>query len=184
MTLQDLILKLSAFWASRGCLIQQPLDLEVGAGTSHPGNVVSRARARARGTSPTSSRRGGPTMAGSVRIRNRLFKHLQMQVILKPAPDEVQQTLSRQPRGLRHQSAPARHPVRRGQLGIADARRLGHRLAGDARRPGDHAVHLFPAGGRRRSRAGVGGDHLRPRANRDVPAEGRQRLRPRMGRRA
>ena len=36
MTLQDLILKLSAFWASHGCLLQQPLDLEVGAGTSHP----------------------------------------------------------------------------------------------------------------------------------------------------
>ena len=36
MTFQDLILKLSSFWASHGCLLQQPLDLEVGAGTSHP----------------------------------------------------------------------------------------------------------------------------------------------------
>ena len=36
VTFQDLILKLSAFWASHGCLLQQPLDLEVGAGTSHP----------------------------------------------------------------------------------------------------------------------------------------------------
>ena len=40
MTLQDLILKLSAFWASRGCLIQQPLDIEVGAGTSHPETLL------------------------------------------------------------------------------------------------------------------------------------------------
>ena len=36
VTFQDLILKFSAFWASHGCLLQQPLDLEVGAGTSHP----------------------------------------------------------------------------------------------------------------------------------------------------
>ena len=40
MTLQDLILKLSAFWASQGCIIQQPLDLEVGAGTSHPETLL------------------------------------------------------------------------------------------------------------------------------------------------
>jgi len=36
LTFQDLIFKLSSFWASHGCLLQQPLDLEVGAGTSHP----------------------------------------------------------------------------------------------------------------------------------------------------
>jgi len=35
MTFQDLIFKLSEFWASHGCLIQQPIDIEVGAGTSH-----------------------------------------------------------------------------------------------------------------------------------------------------
>ena len=36
MTFQGLILKLSEFWASRGCALQQPLDVEVGAGTMHP----------------------------------------------------------------------------------------------------------------------------------------------------
>ena len=36
MTFQNLILKLSEFWASRGCVLQQPLDVEVGAGTMHP----------------------------------------------------------------------------------------------------------------------------------------------------
>ena len=36
MTLQDLIASLSRFWSSRGCLIHQPLDIEVGAGTMHP----------------------------------------------------------------------------------------------------------------------------------------------------
>ena len=40
MTFQDLILKLQHFWASQGCLIQQPLDLEVGAGTSHPETLL------------------------------------------------------------------------------------------------------------------------------------------------
>ena len=47
VTLQDLILKLSAFWASQGCIIQQPLDLEVGAGTSHPETLLAGARAEA-----------------------------------------------------------------------------------------------------------------------------------------
>ena len=40
MTFQDLILKLQHFWASQGCLIQQPLDVEVGAGTSHPETLL------------------------------------------------------------------------------------------------------------------------------------------------
>jgi glycyl-tRNA synthetase alpha chain len=85
-----LILKLSAFWASRGCLIQQPLDIEVGAGTSHPETVL-----RVLGPQPWNvayvqpSRRPDDGRFGQ--NPNRLFKHLQMQVILKPAPDEVQQ---------------------------------------------------------------------------------------------
>jgi glycyl-tRNA synthetase alpha chain len=36
VTFQDLIFKLSQYWAAQGCLLQQPLDLEVGAGTMHP----------------------------------------------------------------------------------------------------------------------------------------------------
>jgi glycyl-tRNA synthetase alpha chain len=90
VTLQELILKLSAFWAARGCLLQQPLDLEVGAGTSHPETVL-----RVLGPRPWNvayvqpSRRPDDGRFGE--NPNRLFKHLQMQVILKPAPDEVQQ---------------------------------------------------------------------------------------------
>ena len=90
MNLQDLILKLSAYWASRGCLIQQPLDLEVGAGTSHPETLF-----RVLGPRPWNvayvqpSRRPDDGRFGQ--NPNRLFKHLQLQVILKPAPDEVQQ---------------------------------------------------------------------------------------------
>ena len=90
MTLQDLILKLSAFWASQGCIIQQPLDLEVGAGTSHPETLL-----RVLGPKPWNvayvqpSRR--PDDARFGQNPNRVFKHHQFQVILKPAPDEVQQ---------------------------------------------------------------------------------------------
>jgi glycyl-tRNA synthetase alpha chain len=91
MTLQDLILKLSEFWASRGCLVQQPLDLEVGAGTSHPETFL-----RVLGPRPWSvayvqpSRRPDDGRFGE--NPNRLFKHHQFQVILKPAPDDVQQS--------------------------------------------------------------------------------------------
>ena len=90
MTLQDLILRQYAFWASRGCLIQQGLDLEVGAGTSHPETLL-----RVLGPKPWSvayvqpSRRPDDGRFGQ--NPNRLFKHHQLQVILKPSPDEVQQ---------------------------------------------------------------------------------------------
>ena len=90
MTFQDLILKLSEFWAAHGCLIHQPLDLEVGAGTSHPETFL-------RVLGPTHwnvayvqpSRRPDDGRFGE--NPNRLFKHHQFQVILKPSPDEVQQ---------------------------------------------------------------------------------------------
>lgn len=90
MTLQDLIFRLSAFWASKGCLIQQPLDVEVGAGTMHPETFL-----RVLGPEPwrvayvQPSRRPADGRFGE--NPNRLFKHHQFQVILKPAPDAVQQ---------------------------------------------------------------------------------------------
>jgi glycyl-tRNA synthetase alpha chain len=90
VTFQDLILKLSTFWAAHGCLLQQPLDLEVGAGTSHPETLF-----RVLGPKPWSvayvqpSRRPDDGRFGQ--NPNRLFKHHQYQVILKPSPDEVQQ---------------------------------------------------------------------------------------------
>ncbi len=91
MTFQNLILKLSEFWASRGCVLQQPLDLEVGAGTMHPETflrVLGPAHWNVAYVQP--SRRPADGRFGE--NPNRLFKHHQFQVILKPAPDEVQQT--------------------------------------------------------------------------------------------
>jgi glycyl-tRNA synthetase alpha chain len=90
MTFQGLILKLSEFWASRGCALQQPLDVEVGAGTMHPETflrVLGPAHWNVAYVQP--SRRPADGRFGE--NPNRLFKHHQFQVILKPAPDEVQQ---------------------------------------------------------------------------------------------
>ncbi len=90
MTFQNLILKLSEFWAMRGCILQQPLDIEVGAGTMHPETflrVLGPAHWSVAYVQP--SRRPADGRFGE--NPNRLFKHHQFQVILKPAPDEVQQ---------------------------------------------------------------------------------------------
>ena len=89
MTLQDLILKLSDYWASQGCLIQQPMDIELGAGTMNPETFL-----RVLGPSPWNvayvqpSRRPADGRFGE--NPNRLLKHHQFQVVLKPAPDDVQ----------------------------------------------------------------------------------------------
>jgi glycyl-tRNA synthetase alpha chain len=89
VTLQELIFKLSDYWAAQGCLIQQPLDLQIGAGTMHPETFL-----RVLGPQPWSvayvqpSRRPADGRFGE--NPNRLLKHHQFQVILKPAPDDVQ----------------------------------------------------------------------------------------------
>jgi glycyl-tRNA synthetase alpha chain len=89
VTFQDLIFKLSQYWAAQGCLLQQPLDVEVGAGTMHPETflrVLGPAHWNVAYVQP--SRRPADGRFGE--NPNRLFKHHQFQVILKPAPDEVQ----------------------------------------------------------------------------------------------
>jgi glycyl-tRNA synthetase alpha chain len=90
MTFQGLILKLSEFWANHGCALQQPLDVEVGAGTMHPETflrVLGPAHWSVAYVQP--SRRPADGRFGE--NPNRLFKHHQFQVVLKPAPDDVQQ---------------------------------------------------------------------------------------------
>ncbi len=88
-TFQDLILTLQAYWADQGCLILQPYDMEVGAGTSHPATTL-----RALGPSPwraayvQPSRRPKDGRYGE--NPNRLQHYYQYQVILKPSPDDVQ----------------------------------------------------------------------------------------------
>jgi len=86
---QDLILSLSRFWAEQGCVLQQPYDLEVGAGTMHPDTflrVLGPEPWRAAYVQP--SRRPADGRYGDNPFR--LGKHYQLQVVLKPSPDDVQ----------------------------------------------------------------------------------------------
>jgi glycyl-tRNA synthetase alpha chain len=89
ISFQDLILNLSQFWVRQGCVLQQPYDVEVGAGTMHPETFL-----RVLGTSAyrvayaQPSRRPADGRYGE--NPNRLYKHLQFQVILKPSPVDVQ----------------------------------------------------------------------------------------------
>ena len=90
LTFQDLILQLSQFWVKQGCVLQQPYDVEVGAGTMHPETFL-----RVLGPQPyrvgfvQPSRRPADGRYGE--NPNRLYKHTQFQVILKPSPVDVQE---------------------------------------------------------------------------------------------
>ena len=89
LTFQDLILKLSEFWGKQGCVLQQPYDVEVGAGTMHPETflrVLGPQAYRVGFVQP--SRRPADGRYGE--NPNRLYKHTQYQVILKPSPTDVQ----------------------------------------------------------------------------------------------
>ena len=90
LTFQELLFALQRFWAERGCVAQQPYDLEVGAGTMSPDTFL-----RVLGPRPVRiayaqpSRRPADGRYGE--NPNRLFRHTQLQVILKPPPERVQE---------------------------------------------------------------------------------------------
>ncbi len=89
-TFQGLIFALQQYWASHGCVIQQPLDMEVGAGTFHPATFL-----RSIGPEPWNaayvqpSRR--PTDGRYGENPNRLQHYYQFQVVMKPSPLEIQE---------------------------------------------------------------------------------------------
>lgn len=90
MTFQELIFRLQQFWSKHGCLIQQPFDMEVGAGTFHPATFL-----RSLGPEPwraayvQPSRR--PTDGRYGENPNRLQHYYQFQVVIKPSPLDIQQ---------------------------------------------------------------------------------------------
>jgi glycyl-tRNA synthetase alpha chain len=90
LTFQELLFRLQSFWAARGCVLQQPYDVEVGAGTMSPETFL-----RVLGPKPyrvgyaQPSRRPADGRYGE--NPNRLFKHTQFQLILKPPPANVQE---------------------------------------------------------------------------------------------
>ena len=89
MDLQTIILRLQSYWAEQGCLIWQPYDIEKGAGTMNPATFL-----RALGPEPWAvayvepSRRPADGRYGE--NPNRLYQHLQYQVLIKPAPARIQ----------------------------------------------------------------------------------------------
>lgn len=90
MTFQETIRTLEDYWARRGCVIEQPYDSEVGAGTMHPATFL-----RTLGPEPWSaayvqpSRRPADSRYGENPYR--LYRHYQYQVVLKPSPDTIQE---------------------------------------------------------------------------------------------
>jgi glycyl-tRNA synthetase alpha chain len=90
LTFQELLFTLQQFWADRGCVLQQPYDVEVGAGTMSPDTFL-----RVLGPKPVRiayaqpSRRPADGRYGE--NPNRLFRHTQLQVILKPPPERIQE---------------------------------------------------------------------------------------------
>jgi glycyl-tRNA synthetase alpha chain len=90
LTFQELLFTLQRFWADRGCVLQQPYDVEVGAGTMSPDTFL-----RVLGPKPVRiayaqpSRRPADGRYGE--NPNRLFRHTQLQVILKPPPVNIQE---------------------------------------------------------------------------------------------
>ena len=90
LTFQELILKLQTFWADYGCVLQQPYDIEVGAGTMTPETFLRVLGPRPYRTAYLQpSRRPADGRYGE--NPNRLYKHTQLQVILKPPPNDVQE---------------------------------------------------------------------------------------------
>src|SRR6056297_1609168 len=86
---QDIILRLQSYWASKGCAMMQPYDMEVGAGTFHPATTL-----RSLGTKSWAaayvqpSRR--PTDGRYGENPNRLQHYYQYQVLIKPSPPDLQ----------------------------------------------------------------------------------------------
>jgi glycyl-tRNA synthetase alpha chain len=90
LTFQEQILRLMRFWDGQGCVLQQPYDTEVGAGTMSPETflrVLGSAPYRVAYVQP--SRRPADGRYGE--NPNRLYKHYQYQVILKPSPSDIQE---------------------------------------------------------------------------------------------
>ena len=101
-TFQQIVSELKAYWADKGCVIQEPLDVEVGAGTMCPETFLRVLGSRPLSTSAyvQPSRRPADGRYGD--NPNRLYKHMQLQVILKPSPENVIDLYLEEPRSHRY----------------------------------------------------------------------------------
>ena len=89
-TFQGLILALQTYWARYGCVVMQPLDMEVGAGTFHPATFLRAIGPESWNTAYVQPCRR-PTDGRYGENPNRLQHYYQFQVILKPSPDDIQE---------------------------------------------------------------------------------------------
>jgi glycyl-tRNA synthetase alpha chain len=89
-TFQGLVLALQQFWADKGCVVLQPLDMEVGAGTFHPATFLRAIGPESWNTAYVQPCRR-PTDGRYGENPNRLQHYYQFQVILKPSPKEIQE---------------------------------------------------------------------------------------------
>lgn len=89
-TFQGLVLALQQFWAERGCVVMQPLDMEVGAGTFHPATFLRAIGPESWNTAYVQPCRR-PTDGRYGENPNRLQHYYQFQVILKPSPKDIQE---------------------------------------------------------------------------------------------
>jgi glycyl-tRNA synthetase alpha chain len=177
-----MILRLHAFWAAQGCVILQPYDMEMGAGTFHPATTL-----RALGPQPWSaayvqpSRRPSDGRYGE--NPNRLQHYYQYQVILKPSPRDPQALLMDSYKALGLD--PALHDIRfvEDDWESPTLGAWGPGLGSLVRRHGGDAVHLFPAGRRHRLRGAVLRADLRPRTAGHVHPGRGERVRPALQRR-
>ncbi len=144
---QDIILRLQDYWAANGCVILQPYDMEVGAGTFHPATTL-----RALGPRPWAaayvqpSRR--PTDGRYGDNPNRLQQHYQFQVLIKPSPPDLQAIFlgSLKAIGMDMDLHDIRFVEDDWESPTLGAWGLG--WGGLVRRHGGFAVHLFSAGRR------------------------------------
>ena len=151
LSFQDLILRLHEYWSAQGCVILQPYDMEMGAGTFHPATTL-----RALGPKPWNAayvqpcRR--PTDGRYGENPNRLQHYYQYQVILKPSPADVQELYLGSYRAIGID--PPLHDIRfvedDWESPTLGAWGLGWEVWCDGMEVG--AVHLFPAGRRHRLR--------------------------------
>ncbi len=90
MNFQDIIRELNTYWAEQGCVLQQPYDMEVGAGTFHPATLLKALGPEPwKSAYPQPSRR--PTDGRYGDNPNRLQHYYQYQVVIKPSPPDVQE---------------------------------------------------------------------------------------------
>ena len=135
MTFQEIILNLQKFWSDQGCIVQNPYDIEKGAGTMNPATFL-----HAIGPEPWSvcyvepSRRPADGRYGD--NPNRLFQHHQFQVIVKPSPDNIQELYLQSLAALGIHAED--HDIR------SNIGRLGPWLGSMARRYGGNSVYIFP----------------------------------------